>query len=152
MLRPFDSGNHGLRILQLVLVFKILLDKLVSWVLQWWLWEHIDVGRPRRAEVDLSVFPRSRTWSVREYQGDMLRRLHYFRNKFEILRSEKVCMVLRLFLSLFLFPLIFIFGYQRKKKYAILGDDIVIEDRHVAELYQEAMEATNGSSTGWRGA
>lgn len=87
-----------------------------------------------------------------EYQGDMLRRLHYFRNKFEILRSEKVCMVLRLFLSLFLFPLIFIFGYQRFLKYAILGDDIVIEDRHVAELYQEAMEATNGSSTGLRGA
>lgn len=62
----------------------------MSWVLQWWLWEHIDVGRPRRAEVDLTFFPRSRTWSVREYQGDMLRRLHYFRNQFGILRSEKV--------------------------------------------------------------
>ena len=29
---------------------------------------------------------------------------------------------------------------QRFLKYSILGDDIVIGDRHVAELYEEAME------------
>jgi len=33
-----------------------------------------------------------------------------------------------------------IFFYQRFLKYAIQCDDIVREDRHVAELYQEAME------------
>ncbi|EEF30365.1 conserved hypothetical protein [Ricinus communis] len=43
----------------------------------------------------------------------MLRRLHYFRNQFEILRSEKV---------------------------SEDADDIVIEDRQVAKIYQKAMK------------